>query len=145
MLRPERAEDGAFLASLFRSAAAPLPGLPTAMIEMLLDMQFRSQGATYRAAYPDACFAIIERDGRPTGRLVVAPGDPALIVDYALLPGTRGKGLGGAVLAAVLDRIGQAVRSNVLADNVVCLAMCARLGFGVVGDEPPYRQLEWRP
>jgi len=94
--------DVPVLGALFRSAAPAFDGLPAAAAEALLEMQVRSQGATYRAAHPDAFFAIIERGGKPCGRLIVAHGPMSCVVDYALLPDVRGIGLGTAVLAAVL-------------------------------------------
>ncbi len=143
-LRPER-EDTAFLGALFRSAAPAFDGLPAAVAEALLDMQVRSQAASYRAAYPGAYFAIIERDGKPCGRLIVARGPISSIVDYALLPDVRGMGLGTAVLAAVLARIDGPVQCRVLEGNRASLAMFRKLGFAVVGDEPPFRRLERPP
>ena len=143
-LRPERPEDAAFLAALFRSAAPALDGLPASVAAALLAMQVRSQAASYRAAYPAACFAVIERGGEPIGRLVVAPGPVACVVDYALLPEVRGAGLGTAVLAAVLARIDGDVQCRVLAGNRASLAMFRRLGFAVTGEEPPFWRLEWR-
>lgn len=143
-LRPER-EDAGFLGALFRSVAPAFDGLPAAAAEALLDMQVRSQAAAYRAAYPEACFAIIERGGKPCGRLIVARGPMSCVVDYALLPEVRGLGLGTAVLAAVLARIDGPVQCRVLESNRASLAMFWRLGFAVAGEEPPFRRLERRP
>ena len=143
-LRPER-EDAVFLGVLFRNVAPALDGLPTAAAEALLDMQVRSQAATYRATYPDGYFAIIERGGKPCGRLIVARGPMSCVVDYALLPDVRGVGLGTAVLAAVLARIDGPVQCRVLERNGASLAMFRKLGFAVVGEEPPFRRLERHP
>lgn len=143
-LRPER-EDAGFLGALFRSSAPAFDGLPAAVAEALLDMQVRSQAANYRAAYPGACFAIIERDGKPCGRLIVAHGPMSCVVDYALLPDARGIGLGTAVLAAVLARIEGPVQCRVLEGNRASLAMFRKLGFALAGNEPPFRRLERRP
>ena len=143
-LRPER-EDADFLRALFRSAAPAFGALPAAAAEALLDMQVRSQAVAYRAAYPGAYFAIIERDGKPCGRLIVARGPMSCVVNYALLPDVRGIGLGTAVLAAVLARIDGPVQCRVLEGNSASLAMFRKLGFAVVGEEPPFRRLERRP
>ncbi len=145
VLRPERPDDAAFLGALFRSAAPALDGLPATQAEALLAMQAGSQAATYRRAYPRARFAVIERSGERCGRLIVACDPVACVVDYALLPGVRGIGIGATVLAAVLARIDGPVQCRVLAGNRASLAMFRRLRFALIGEEPPFLRLEWRP
>ena len=120
-----------------------MDGLPPDMAQHLVSMQWRSQTATYRAGYPQAWFAIIELDGVASGRLVFDPGDVSCVVDYALLPGQRGAGLGSAILGAVLARAGGPVRCSVLVNNGASLAMCRRLGFVVVGEDGAHLELEW--
>ena len=151
-LRPERADDAGFLATLFRSSALPdLALLPVddGMKESLLRMQFASQTATYRSEYPHARFEIIEHGGKPIGRLVVDAGDEAgCIVDLALLAECRGGGLGTAILAAAVApfaRLKRPVLCKVLARNEASLRMCRRVGFVQIDSIPPFLQLEWRP
>src|SRR5262249_52443247 len=124
VLRPEREQDTAFLADLFgKTAGRDLALMPIdeAMKESLLRMQFSSQTATYRAQFPTARFDIIEQGGEPIGRIVIDPGTEAgRIVDIALLPQCRARGLGTAILAAVLKRFGrhgQRMLCQVLASN----------------------------
>lgn len=151
VLRPERPDDADLLAALFRASAfRDLAAMPVdaSMKEALLRMQFTSQTATYRAQYPAARFDIIERRGAPIGRIVIDPGgQTGCIVDYALAPEVRAKGLGTAVLTAVLERFAamrRPVRSKVLASNEASLRMCHRVGFKQIGNIPPYMQMEWR-
>jgi RimJ/RimL family protein N-acetyltransferase len=141
-LRPEGPGDGDFLRHLFRSAAAPLTGVPVAMGEHLLTMQQQSQTRSYRAQYPAAWFAVIERAGQPCGRIVVDEAPVSCIVDYALLPEHRAAGLGTAVLRWVIGRLPGAVELTVLETNAPCLAMCRRLGFAIVGEERPFVLME---
>jgi ribosomal protein S18 acetylase RimI-like enzyme len=152
VLRPEQEQDTAFLANLFRDTAGgvlSLTPIDDATKEKLLRMQLASQTATYRAQFPAARFDIIEQDGEPIGRIVIDPGtDAGRIVDIALLPQRRARGLGTAILAAVLDRFdrrGQRVRCQVLANNQASLRMFHRVGFRQVGELPPFVHLEWRP
>jgi N-acetylglutamate synthase-like GNAT family acetyltransferase len=73
-------------------------------------MLFASQTETYRRQFPRARFDIIEREGTPIGRLVVAEdGASACIVDIALLPDSRGGGAGSAILGSVLALLGARV------------------------------------
>jgi len=150
-LRPEQPEDADFLYALFRShtlpGLAPVP-VDDAMKESLVRMQFVSRTATYRAQYPDADFAILERDGMPIGCLAVhESAGAACIVDVALTPESRGAGIGSALLTSLVARLGDRcpiVRCMVLSTNEASLRMCRRAGFVRVGDVPPHVELEWR-
>jgi RimJ/RimL family protein N-acetyltransferase len=150
-LRPERPEDADFLYELFCShMLASVAAMPVdeAMKESLLRMQFRSQTASYRAEYPDGRFDILERDGVPFGRMVLhEANEVATFVDFALLPGERGAGLGTAVMVRLLDWVGErcaAARLSILWNNEASLRMTRRIGFVQVGETPPYVEMEWR-
>jgi RimJ/RimL family protein N-acetyltransferase len=152
VLRPERERDTAFLADLFRATAGrdlALMPIDEAMKDQLVRLQFASQTATYRAQFPAARFDIIEQGGEPIGRIVIDPGTEAgRIVDIALSPERRARGLGTAILAAVLQHFAprrQPVQCQVLATNEPSLRMCHRVGFRQVTDVPPFLHLEWRP
>ncbi len=152
VLRPERQQDEAFLAVLFRTVVwrelALVPG-DDLMKDALLRLQFASQAATYRGQFPAARFDIMEQGGVPIGRIVIDPGTTAgRIVDFALMPERRARGLGTVILSAVLERFErrrQHVLCQVLAGNEASLRMCRRAGFQQIGCVPPFRQLEWRP
>jgi GNAT superfamily N-acetyltransferase len=150
ILRPEQAGDAEFLGTLFRSSASiDLMPVDDAVRESLLQMQFASQAASYRSHYPHARFDIIERHGRPIGRLVVDSGGVVgCVVDFALLPECRGQGLGSRIMAAVVQqfaRLRRPVRCMVLAGNETSLRLCRRAGFLPIDSTPPFVQLEWRP
>ena len=152
VLRPERTEDTDFLFTVFRShklpelAAMPIDG---ATREALVRSQFQAQAMSYRAWFPLARFDIVEHDGLPIGRIVIDPGgDTACIVDFALLPAHQGRGLGSAILAAVLQHLAplrRPVRCKVLVHNEPSIRMCRRVGFRHIGGGPPFLQLEWQP
>jgi RimJ/RimL family protein N-acetyltransferase len=152
LLRPEREQDAAFLADLFRTTAGrdlSLMPIDDAMKDALMRMQRASQAATYRAQFPAARFDIIEQGAVPIGRIVIDAGTTAgCIVDFALVPERRARGLGTAILAAVLERFArhrQPVLCQVLAGNEPSLRMCRRVGFRQIGDVPPFLQLKWQP
>jgi GNAT superfamily N-acetyltransferase len=150
-LRPERPGDADFLYALFCSHMAPnVAAMPVddAVKESLLRMQFRSQTVSYRAQYPDARCDILERDGTPFGRLIVdEANDVATFVDFALLPGERGAGLGTAVMLRLMDWVGErcaVARLSILYNNEASLRMTRRVGFVQVAETPPYVEMEWR-
>lgn len=151
-LRAERPGDETFLFTLFRShmlAEIAMMPVDQATREALVRMQFQSQTSTYRAQFPDARFDIMEVGNEPIGRIVVDPGGEAgCIVDFALLPDSRGQGRGTAIMAAVLAwfaPLGRPMRCKVLMYNEPSARMCRRVGFEQIGADPPFLQLEWRP
>ena len=153
-MRPEAADgaDEAFLFSLFASTKLPemaLMPLDRAGKEQLLRLQYRSMGATYHATYPRARFDIVMLNEQPVGRLITdVTSDRVLYVDIALLPEVRGGGVATALMTAVLEeprRLGLPGRVKVLGHNGASLRLCEKVGFTVVGQEPPFVELEWRP
>ena len=70
-----------------------------------LEMQFDAQAVAYRDAFPDGEFLVVLLDGDPAGRLYLAtlPGELRLI-EVALLPDHRGRGIGTALIAAIVAR-----------------------------------------
>lgn len=114
-IRPEVAEDDAFLRRLTIAGRwaefAPLP-LADAHKRMLLEQQYEARRHHYRTYYAGADFSVIEVDGVAVGRLCLLRGaDDHKLVDIALLPEHCGKGLGGAVLDAILTEAAALSRS----------------------------------
>jgi GNAT superfamily N-acetyltransferase len=98
-------------------------------------MQFEFQRAHYRRHYPDASFLIVVLDGRPIGRLYVhyTPHD-VRVMDVALVPDARGKGIGHCLLETVLERasvLAAPVTLHVALGNPA-RRLYERLGFRVV-------------
>jgi GNAT superfamily N-acetyltransferase len=126
---------------------APL-GWDEGQRQAFLTMQFHAQDRYYREKFSDAAFLIVLCHGRPAGRLYVHRGaEEILIVDIALLPDYRGRGIGGALLGDLLaeaDRAGKPVRIHVEHANPA-LRLYQRLGFVRVGDTGVYHLLERLP
>lgn len=97
-----------------------------------LASQFNAQHTYYQAHYSAARFDLIEREGRAIGRLYLAPlGGELRIVDVALLPGERRRGLGTRLLRAIITRAeseGRSVSIHVERGNPA-LGLYERLGF----------------
>src|ERR1700726_3777708 len=149
-LRPERDEDAPFRFKLFcesRPAEFALLQLDPAVFEQLMRFQFHAQTVTYRANFPDARFDIIERDRAPIGRIVVnRPGTMLHIVDQAIVPELRNRGLGTAIMKALMDeatRNGLPVRLKVASTNDPSMRLYRRLGFVPTRNQPPSIGIGW--
>jgi ribosomal protein S18 acetylase RimI-like enzyme len=116
--------------------------------DAFLRMQFDAQDAWWREHYVEATFDVILVDGEPAGRLYVHRGPSDIrIVDIALLPEHRGRGVGGTLvrdLLAEADAAGKSVTIHVERMNPA-LRLYERLGFSVAEDKGVYLFLERRP
>lgn len=150
VLRPATDDDREFLVGLYASTrAAELdqvqwqPGQREAFVRMQFDLQDRQ----YREHNPRGSFDVIEADGRPVGRLYVdrRPTD-IRIVDVALVPEHRGRGIGTALLGRILDEAAASGRTASIHVEVTnpAAALYERLGFEVVAELGVYRLMEWR-
>jgi ribosomal protein S18 acetylase RimI-like enzyme len=87
----------------------------------------------------------VEQDGRPVGRLYLARlPDELRVVDIALLAEHRGRGIGQALMTAVIaeaDAASVPVRLHVELWNPAG-TWYERLGFRSIADGPVYRFLE---
>ncbi|WP_238180929.1 GNAT family N-acetyltransferase [Methylobacterium trifolii] len=149
-LRPEAEADGAFLFALFAAVqGGAFAGVDPGLAALLLRQGFAGQAAGYRARYPRGRFAIVEHAGAPAGRLVTDRGAEAItIVDLALMPESQGRGLGTALVRAVLDEAraaGLPVRLSVLAGNPAARRLYERLGFTTVATSDLHHDLAWTP
>lgn len=146
-LRPMEPDDLPFLRQLYaasRAAEMARSGWPEDAIAAFLAQQFELQHRYYQTHYADGEFLLVELDGRPVGRLYLYWGQRALqLIDIALLPEQRGRGLGSRLLAALLARAdaqGLAVGLYVEGDNPA-RHWYRREGFAVVGENGVYLQM----
>lgn len=111
-------------------------------------MQFEAQDTHYRAHYPGARFLIIEEHGAAAGRLYLADWEKETrIMDLALLPAHRNRGIGTALLRHLQDSAraaGRALSIHVERFNPA-LRLYQRLGFSMREDKGVYLLMEWRP
>jgi ribosomal protein S18 acetylase RimI-like enzyme len=116
--------------------------------EAFLRMQFDAQDAWWRENYAGATFDVIVVDGEPAGRLYVHRGPSEIrIVDIALLPDHRGRGIGTSLLRDLLaegDAGEKSVTIHVERMNPA-LRLYERLGFAVAEDKGVYLFLERKP
>jgi ribosomal protein S18 acetylase RimI-like enzyme len=150
-LRPETDADIAFLLRLYASTREQeLAQVPwsTAQKQTFLVSQFEAQRRHYRSYFGDSAFGVIERNGEPAGRLYLQVRETQLhIIDIALLPAWRGRGIGTAILEASQGAgrsSGKGVGIMVEKFNPA-LRLYRRLGFAAIADHGVYLELEWLP
>jgi ribosomal protein S18 acetylase RimI-like enzyme len=97
-----------------------------------LQQQFDLQHHSYHAHFPQAQFCIITCQGEEIGRWYLDRTCGELrLIDIALLPPWRGRGIGSQLLVSLMDDADKCRRHIWLhvAVNNPALAWCARLGF----------------
>lgn len=143
--------DLPFVAALYASTRMEelaATGWPDAARDALLDQQHRAQHHHYRLWHPDAEWLIVEREGVPIGRLYVSETGPEiLLIDISLLPESRGAGIGGAIMADLLDHARALAKPVVLHVGPFNPArrLYSRLGFAPAGTQGASERMEWRP
>jgi ribosomal protein S18 acetylase RimI-like enzyme len=141
--------DLPFLARVYASTRAEelaLTDWPDARKQAFLDHQFQAQHTHYQRYYPGADWLLTMHAGQDIGRLYVArwPSQHR-IIDIALLPAHRGKGLGEALLRDLMDEAtaaGKAVSIHVEKLNPA-LRLYRRLGFRTEEDKGVYDLMRW--
>lgn len=150
-LRRADAADDAFCRELYASTRDDLRQLPMpeAVIGQLIAMQQRVHEEGQRAAYPGAEVLILEYADWPAARAVLDAGGQAWrLVDLAVLPDMRGRGLGGALLAALQRRAagcGAGIGLSVLRSNDTALRLYLRAGFLACGGDALRHEMAWKP
>ncbi len=116
--------------------------------EVFLQMQFNAQHQYYQANYTQTAFQVILWHGESIGRLYVARWQQEIrIVDLALLPQHRDRGIGTQILKDLLAEGKQQhlpVRIHVEQFNRA-LRLYDRLGFQKIGEHGVYWLMESRP
>ena len=116
--------------------------------EAFLRMQYAAQDRWYRDQMPDASYQVVLVDGEAAGRLYVDRRQNEIrVVDIALLPEHRGKGLGTALMRDLLDEADagrKRVTIHVERTNRA-RRLYERLGFAEVAEHGVYLLLERPP
>ncbi len=116
-------------------------GWPAETQETFLRQQHEAQHSHYSLHFAEAEWLIVEREGEPIGRLYLRDDPDRLhIIDISLMPGSRGKGIGGAIMEDVIALArnrGKAVSIHVEKYNPA-LRLYRRLGFEPIEDRGVY-------
>ena len=109
-------------------------------------MQFMAQDKYYRDNYPTAFFFIITSEGSDCGRLYVDYWPAEIrIMDIALLPGVRNRGIGSALLKRIMaDGIKTSLPVSIHVEQFnSALRLYQRLGFKTIRENGIYLLLKW--
>lgn len=113
-----------------------------------IDFQFNAQHAYYMNVYKDAEFQIIESGSADIGRLYLWETEHQIrIVDIAILPEHRGKGIGSKILSDLIrqsELSGKKLNIHVEHFNPA-LRLYERLGFKKTDDTGVYLFMERTP
>ena len=149
--RRARSDDLPFLRELYGTTRAeelgPVPW-PEAFKQSFLDDQFALQHEHFVRHYADADFLVIEHEGQSIGRLyAMRRTDQAFcVVDIALLPAWRGRGLGSALIAQLQDEAQAHSRPLLLqvsVHNPAARRLYERLSFVAEGEEGAHQRMRW--
>jgi ribosomal protein S18 acetylase RimI-like enzyme len=151
-LRPESEADVPFLRSLYIltrwEELAIVPNWTDEQKIAFLESQFVAQRQHYLAYFAKAAFDVIEDNGIPAGRLYLDRQDKTLlIIDIALLPDWRNRGIGTALIEAVFAEArlcGKEVSISVEKFNPA-QRLYRRLGFREYAEDNVYWFMYWQP
>jgi len=149
--REVKPEDREFLYELYastRETEMALTGWSDEEQESFLRMQFKAQTTDYARNYADARFDLLLCGGEPAGRLYLDRREREIrIVDIALMPAFRNRGIGTELLKEIqteAEAAGKAVTIHVEMNNPA-MTLYNRLGFVPIGDHGVYYLMEWKP
>lgn len=147
-LRPETPDDLPLHAAIYASTRQDemdAAGFSPEMRESFVAMQFQAQNTHYRQHFPRAEWSIIECDGQPAGRLILDREEDHLhIMDIALLPAFRNRGIGSDLLTKLCAEAGPLAVRLYAQNNDRAIHLYRRLGFRPVSDDGMNTELIWR-
>jgi len=149
--RAQLPEDESFLRNVYASTRQDELNLTNWNPEQrktFLDFQFKAMREGYARQFPQGEFSVIMLAERRIGLMVVdRPENELRLVDIALLPEVRGRGIGSYYLKKLASEAALAqkpLRLHVLKGSRPW-HLYERLGFVKIEETGPYEHLEWRP
>lgn len=150
-LRPANAADEEFFLRLYQSSRGDdLRGLgwDEDRISEFLSMQYEAQNNFYTTDFPNASDATVLLNTVPIGRLIVdRRSDEIRLVDVALLPDFRNRGIGSEIIRDLQKDAGfqrKPLRLQVIRFNRA-IGLFERLGFVRTSETGTHFQMEWMP
>jgi GNAT superfamily N-acetyltransferase len=150
-LRVSGPEDEGFMRSVYagtRDDELRIVNWTEEQKQAFVQMQFDAQRQHYLIHYPQAEYYVIEKEGKPIGRMIVDRSKSIIfLIDIALLPEYRNAGIGTTLmkdLMAEVEKKNGALRLHVETFNPV-MKLYERLGFVKSGELGVYHEMIWRP
>jgi ribosomal protein S18 acetylase RimI-like enzyme len=149
ILRPALPRDGVFLSDVYISTRLDelvATGWPAARRRTFLQQQYTARECAYRERFPEAKRSVVLLHKTPVGGFIVNYGVSEIrLVDIALLPAYRGRGIGTHLFAALFEEAAKQdvpLRLSVIRSNPVA-GWYSRLGFAPLSEGGDYLSMEW--
>lgn len=150
-LRPIDNDDQQFLIAVYgatRQEEIAQAGWDEDTVARFVRMQFDAQHAHYQQHHPQGTFDVVLHQQQAVGRLYVSRSQERVhVVDIAMLPAFRGRGIGSALMLELMreaQRDGKCVTIHVEVNNPA-LVWYQRLGFKEISSGGFHRLMQWRP
>ncbi len=144
-------EDESFLFKLYASTRTEelnAWGWDTQQQQAFLKMQFQARQISYRNQFPNNNYQIVLIQKLAVGAMLIIRNEAEIhLVDLALLPEYRDRGIGTFLLQNLLAEAAQTrkpVRLHVIQVNRA-FQLYQRLGFSTVGNNGIHLAMEWLP
>lgn len=144
-LAPAEIGDAEFIEQIFFSTRRDefaLLGWSGEQLKHFLRMQHDFQKKSYAAQFPANETFVVKAGGKNAGSLIVwRSADAIRLVDIALMPEFRGRGIGRRIIENLIteaEASGKKVTLSVLRTNEKAFSLYRRLGFAVTGEDDVY-------
>lgn len=149
-LQPAKAEDTEFLLKLFASTREEFKMLigDEGQLAALVSMQFNFQRQQFQDGYPESKDHLVLLNEKPVGRILVDESDATItLIDVALLPEYRNRGIGRQLLDNLIEQARGAQKPVILHVSKINRArnLYERLGFRQVSEDGMYYEMICEP
>jgi ribosomal protein S18 acetylase RimI-like enzyme len=149
-LRPAELADETFLETVYvetRRGELAVFNWSREQEDAFFKMQFCLQNQAYKMQFPDADYRIVELNKIPIGCLIVERAGEIRLINIALLPEFRSRGIGSFLLKqlqAEAQAADKPLDLSVLKTNNRAVNLYKRCGFAVIGSDELYLAMRWQ-
>jgi len=149
-LRPSESADKTFLETVYAETRRSELAIFNWSLEQenaFFKMQFSLQNKAYEMQFPDADYTVVELKKMPIGCLIVERAGEIKLVNIALLPEFRSRGIGTFLLRQLQDEAkaaGKPLILHVLKTNERAINLYQRHGFAIDGSDELHLAMRWQ-
>ena len=149
-LRPSESADETFLETVYaetRRGELAIFNWSREQENAFFKMQFSLQSKAYEMQFPDADYTVVELKKMPIGCLIVERAGEIKLVNIALLPEFRSRGIGNFLLKKLQDEAKAADKPltlHVLKTNERAIKLYQRHGFAIDGSDELCFAMRWQ-